>query len=638
MRKIYIKSLGIFFGVAIISLLFGVTLVLKPIVAAAEAKTIVIDSTADQPDSTPGDGACRTAAGGCTLRAAIQEANANNNPSEQDTISFAGLSEGVKTITPNSALPFITQKVIINGYTKQDAKPNTSGFPEPFNASVTVEIDGQKAGGVKGLVVEADDVLLQGLSLINYSNPATAACVVHFGGSTSNGSVKGMYIGVMADGARVSKGAIYGAVCVDKTASGITIGGPQPGDRNILANNGEGLAAIQLNGSKNQVQGNYIGMAKNGEQDLNGKGGILIQGNNNSVGGAGTRGNLVSGGEVHQIVIASQSNVIQGNRIGTNYRAEASQNISNGLGVHLINNATSNLIGGINAQQSNTIRGVTGAGVLVSELYTVATNSSQTPQKNAILGNIITDISVASYPGVVDLNMGIELLKYTDSSMPPDTLPDTASLDGGKVNDQSDSDEGPNRLINKPVLKSVQQDNDTLTIVLELDAASSPIEQYRIEFFANDKNHTSGQGLAQTFLGASVTTTGKNQQIILKLPDSKPLLGKYITATTTAIDSEIGATGGYGPTSEFAQNITVSLPRSNSLGKDITLDRQQLIIVGFIAGGLLLLVAYLYRDYRKHRHPLLAMDPMIRYSFIHHLRVVTFPLLRYRLHSFFHRH
>src|SRR4051812_28097018 len=36
---------------------------------------VIVDSTADQPDADPGDGACATAAGDCTLRAAIQEAN-----------------------------------------------------------------------------------------------------------------------------------------------------------------------------------------------------------------------------------------------------------------------------------------------------------------------------------------------------------------------------------------------------------------------------------------------------------------------------------------------------------------------------------------------------------------------------------
>lgn len=48
-------------------------------VAAARdgrAATFVVDSTIDDVDALPGDGACSTAAGACTLRAAVQEANA----------------------------------------------------------------------------------------------------------------------------------------------------------------------------------------------------------------------------------------------------------------------------------------------------------------------------------------------------------------------------------------------------------------------------------------------------------------------------------------------------------------------------------------------------------------------------------
>src|SRR5262245_25876067 len=41
------------------------------------AAEFVVDSTTDAVDSKPGDGVCATAAGVCTLRAAIQEANAH---------------------------------------------------------------------------------------------------------------------------------------------------------------------------------------------------------------------------------------------------------------------------------------------------------------------------------------------------------------------------------------------------------------------------------------------------------------------------------------------------------------------------------------------------------------------------------
>jgi len=42
----------------------------------ALAANLNVDSTQDSPDAKPGDGQCLSKAGGCTLRAAIEEANA----------------------------------------------------------------------------------------------------------------------------------------------------------------------------------------------------------------------------------------------------------------------------------------------------------------------------------------------------------------------------------------------------------------------------------------------------------------------------------------------------------------------------------------------------------------------------------
>jgi hypothetical protein len=47
--------------------------------AAASAATLAVNSEADAPDASPGDGACATADGACTLRAAVMEANAGSD-------------------------------------------------------------------------------------------------------------------------------------------------------------------------------------------------------------------------------------------------------------------------------------------------------------------------------------------------------------------------------------------------------------------------------------------------------------------------------------------------------------------------------------------------------------------------------
>lgn len=46
---------------------------------------------------------------------------------------------------------------------------------------------------------------------------------------------------------------------------------------------------------------------------------------------------------------------------------------------------------------------------------------------------------------------------------------------------------------------------------------------------------------------------------------------------------------------------------------------------------LVTVVLYLRIDYRRHRKPLLEIDPMVHYTFFHHVKVVTIPLLSYRI-------
>ena len=65
----------------------------------AEAATFTVDSTADAGDEAPGDGVCLTSDGECTLRAAIQEANALAGTDSIDlpaggyTLTIAGANE-----------------------------------------------------------------------------------------------------------------------------------------------------------------------------------------------------------------------------------------------------------------------------------------------------------------------------------------------------------------------------------------------------------------------------------------------------------------------------------------------------------------------------------------------------------------
>ncbi|RMF51195.1 MAG: DUF11 domain-containing protein, partial [Anaerolineae bacterium] len=96
------------------------------------ARAFVVNSTGDGADSNTADGACDNGGGNCTLRAAIQQANAIPG---MDIIAFAIPGSGVHTIQPLSALPPISDTVYLDASTQ----PGYAGTP-------LIEIDGTSAG------------------------------------------------------------------------------------------------------------------------------------------------------------------------------------------------------------------------------------------------------------------------------------------------------------------------------------------------------------------------------------------------------------------------------------------------------------------------------------------------------------
>lgn len=81
-----IRSKSLIAPLSAAALVLGLLLHVGPASAAA---TFTVNSTADAPDSSPGNGICATAAGTCTLRAAVMEANAlaAANPGSPNTIN-----------------------------------------------------------------------------------------------------------------------------------------------------------------------------------------------------------------------------------------------------------------------------------------------------------------------------------------------------------------------------------------------------------------------------------------------------------------------------------------------------------------------------------------------------------------------
>jgi CSLREA domain-containing protein len=160
---------------------------------AHASTTFTVNSAGDGADSNAGDGVCNDGAGNCTLRAAIQEANATPGT---DTIAFNIPGSGVRTIAPASALPTVTGAVVIDGYTQPGASANT--LAEGDNAVLLVELSGAGATssggvGVGGLTITAGFSVVRGL-VINRFRSGIGLTLTGAG----HNSVEGNFIGTDA--------------------------------------------------------------------------------------------------------------------------------------------------------------------------------------------------------------------------------------------------------------------------------------------------------------------------------------------------------------------------------------------------------------------------------------------------------
>jgi titin len=190
-------------------------------------------------------------------------------------------------------------------------------------------------------------------------------------GSGTNGNVvEGDYIGTNAVGGYGLVGnAAYG-VSIDTGASNNTIGSTiyRFGDV-ISGNSASGVIISGMGTTGNVVEGDYIGIDVTGEYSVgNGVDGVDIAGgaSNNLVGGTSSFArNVISANTLLGVWITgsgTSGNQVQGNYIGTDATSTAA--LGNGLGgVQIDGGASSNLVGGTNANDSNLIEYNAGYGV-----------------------------------------------------------------------------------------------------------------------------------------------------------------------------------------------------------------------------------------------------------------------------------
>jgi CSLREA domain-containing protein len=338
------------------------------------------------------DGVCNTAH--CSLREAINASNLSIGV--KDTIRFR-IGTGVQTIQPTSALPEITDPVIIDGTTQ----PGFAGKP-------IIELSGSTSDADNGLAITSGSTTVRGLVV----NTFDVGIFISGGG---NNIIEGNYIGTNVSG---TEDAGFGSPGIHVwNSSSNRIGGTSVAARNIISGASENLVIESETGrqsSNNVIQGNYIGIDATGTKRIenSGRGIFIIGSTNNIIGGTvpGAR-NVVSGGEFGDgtaigISINPETatgNVVQGNYIGLN--AAGTSAIPNEGGIY-IDDANNNLIGGTTPNARNVISGNVGSGVYLGNFSGIDPGGNP----NVVQGNYIgTDVTgTISIPN----RIGISIYNY----------------------------------------------------------------------------------------------------------------------------------------------------------------------------------------------------------------------------------
>jgi len=226
--------------------LFPVLLILA-FPAAASAETYEVNTALDEPDKTPGAPCETSAAGICSLRAAIEVAN--STVGVPDEIKFSVIFNGEDTdgIGLLSPLPTIVDQLKIHG----GECDTDAGVKGPCVSAI-------RAGGAL-FVVEHDDVEIQGMGLMG------AGTAINVTNASERFVAKGDWIGFNLAGFP-GVGAVNGiGIFLDPGSDDATIGGPTPADRNVIG--GNSVTGLDLEGaSAATIQGNYFGVTPQGDE------------------------------------------------------------------------------------------------------------------------------------------------------------------------------------------------------------------------------------------------------------------------------------------------------------------------------------------------------------------------------------
>ena len=313
----------------------AVELTVPLLVTPSGRNAFVVNTLGVAADLVPGDGVCATAnvvapaVPPCTLRAAVEEANATTTldeiwfgiPAVQADVNGRYLLQ-----VPAAGIPGVTQPVVIDGTTQ-------FGFDSSAREPVVVL---RRGGNGCGICLRGGGSTVRGLSISGF----------YFGilVDSPDNVVEGNWIGY--DGYTPGGNSFGVLVCDGPETFGCTgeasrtrIGGTTPAQRNVFGGNGFGLGgggSIVLYSDDNLVVGNWVGLHPRPSNITRGclgglsRGqtpppecsviGIRVRGARNQIGGTSPSDrNIVSHTLEYAIFIdAADHTRVQGNFVGAN--------------------------------------------------------------------------------------------------------------------------------------------------------------------------------------------------------------------------------------------------------------------------------------------------------------------------------
>ena len=499
----------------------------QPFIVSNVIADPTVNSTDDDPDSNPGDGLCFTEqlnselAPECTLRAAIQEANADSNrtvidfdiPISDSGRRTVGTDDVWRISIPDLQLPSITAPVEIDGASQPG-----------FTSQPVIEIDGIAVSrALDGLVFApgAEGSVLRNLALANFGDNAVE---VRADGvqiqSNWFGTLRGIQPGL-------SNGT---GVAVVASPNGVEIGGAMSSQGNLfLSNDNE---AILISGS--QIQNTLVRHNQLGDGSVAPPNGIGINVSDardttiqqNAVTGSDTVGIRLAGADVVDLY----SNWIASSGTDNIFVTAGSNDITIGM-IDMAGASFGNTVATAGDDQIQ----LEGAGPnIIIEGNNIGQLPNGTPAGGADDGiNIGAMSNAVTIRDNIIVNNADRGINVRETVTGPVTISENSIADNGTIaidrnNDGPTSNNLPDGVLNKPEILNVTNVGADVFEV-EFLIPTQPGD-YVLELFESPNVYPAGHGDAAAFV-TGMTVTGPAPFVLQASGD----VGNYFSATLTDV-------------------------------------------------------------------------------------------------------